>query len=50
MNTTVLFFTCAFGFLALVALGVIIPTVRSEKRRTEKLHAQFLHDLYYPNR
>jgi hypothetical protein len=42
MNTTVLFFTCAFGFLTLVALGVIIPTVRSDKRKSEKIRAEFI--------
>lgn len=42
MNMTVLFFTCAFGFLALVALGVIIPTVRFERCNSEKIRAEFL--------
>lgn len=37
MNTAVLFFTCAFGFLALVALVVIIPTIHFEKRKSEKI-------------
>ena len=49
MNTTVLFFAYAIGFLALVALGVIIPTVWTEIRKSKKLDEQFLNDLYYPN-
>jgi uncharacterized membrane protein len=50
MSTSFLFFACVFGFFALVALGVIIPTVRFEKQRTAKIKNDFIRNLYFPNR
>ena len=50
MSTSFLFFACAFCFLALIALAVIIPTVRFEKQRTAKIKNDFIRNLYFPNR
>lgn len=37
-----MFFGMAFGFLFLVAAFVGIPTVISEKRKTNKMHNEFV--------